>query len=81
MTPRHFAPYNPNSASLDGSLCLNVSLSRTGKNMYFVDIGNSFTEVKFCVLDAVAAFNFDERNRRGCVAFSPGEGDVLAADV
>ena len=50
-------------------------------NLYPVDIGDAFSEVEFCVFDAVAAFDFDERCGGRCVAFAACEGDVLSSHV
>jgi len=49
--------------------------------VYPVDIGDAFSEVEFCVFDAVAAFDFDERCGGRCVAFGAREGDVLSSHV
>lgn len=47
----------------------------------FVDIGNAFAKIEFSVFRAVTAFDFDEGVGRLRVAFSTGEGDVLATHI
>jgi hypothetical protein len=46
-----------------------------------VDIGNAFAKIEFSVFRAVTAFNFDKGGGGFRVAFSAGEGDVLATHI
>jgi hypothetical protein len=46
-----------------------------------VNIGNAFAEIEFSVFRAFTAFDFDDGVGGLRVAFSTGEGDVLATYI